>query len=526
MATVWVMYIILSLIIGLIIVLAAIFFRYKRYYWKFLDVPHDHPRPLLSVLGAINRSGTYTEKERLDYYDTLYKRFKGTGPFCGYYNVLQPRVLVLDRDLVTQILIKDFSNFNDRGMYYNSKVDPLSADLYHLKGSSWKEMRIKLDPIYRKEQMSYLFTSVYEESHHLLTAFEEGLQNGVLNDFAQIKQIIHRFVLTIIAKYVFGMVTNSHQDKSILDEFDAMTQLALTTQRHGRFFNALLSRHRSTGRKLGCGVTNKKAEEYFLTLISEVVANREKFGTDAYDYMQLLINLKTQEYSTHETEDITNSKELKEHLMKELAAHAFVFLRAGLNPIANTISYVLHELALNQWAQERVRKETQTALQKNNEFNYECVQAMKFMGQVISETLRLHPVTPYLVRRTLHNYIVPNNPRYVIQRDMYVIIPTHAMHNDAEIYAEPHLFKPERFCGEENRSREPGTWLGFGEGPRDCIGKHFAQLIVRIAIARLLTQYNFTLDLKKLIVESQTGAGLSIRRISAPKDGQEANVVI
>lgn len=108
-----------------------------------------------------------------DLLKNLYNKYKPTGAkFFGVYFSINPTAVILDLDLVKDIMVKDFVNFNDRGsyitneslsdqqrkcqlktdiylnnfligFYLNEEDDPLSAHLFSLGGEKWKKLRAK-----------------------------------------------------------------------------------------------------------------------------------------------------------------------------------------------------------------------------------------------------------------------------------------------------------------------------------------------------------------------------------------------
>ncbi|XP_053965960.1 probable cytochrome P450 317a1 [Anastrepha ludens] len=523
---VWLIGVIAIAILIIFVISPLCYIVYKRNYWRWHHVPFEPPAAAFEILQHLFGLRTIMEWEELEHYDQLYRNFKAHGPFCGFYRLMQPRALILDRELIMQILIKNFSNFNDRGIYHNSKHDPLSADLYSRRGSEWKEMRLRLEPIFAKDEMRYLYDGLRASCAEWLVGFEQLVrEERAHSGYIEIRTQMRRYVLTSIAASVFDL-NAQRQQKYPLNVFDDMTHLENTTSRHSEFTNTFLRRYPRLGKKLKLRTTSKTVEDYFTGLIAEVVAEREQSGTDKKDYLQVLVNLMQQELSTHEVEDQT-MKELKEHLMGELAAHAISFLKAGLRPTTHTLTYVLYELALNDTVQQQLRDEVEEALQRhNNELTYDCIRELKFLGQVISETIRLHPIVPYLIRRTLTEFPVSNNNKYALPKNMFIIVPTHAIHNDAEYYPEPLLFKPERFGRSDNKGRDICMWLGFGEGPRSCIGLHFAQLMMRVLLAQLITRYHFSVDRTRLMVKPQNIIRLRVDPLNDEPEGREADVVI
>ena len=52
-------------------------------------------------------------------------------------------------------------------------------------------------------------------------------------------------------------------------------------------------------------------------------------------------------------------------------------------------------------------------------------------------------------------------------------IPIWNFHRDPEYFPEPEKFNPDRFSEENRGNIDPDTYLPFGVGPRNCIGKFF-----------------------------------------------------
>lgn len=88
-----------------------------------------------------------------------------------------------------------------------------------------------------------------------------------------------------------------------------------------------------------------------------------------------------------------------------LLAQAIVFLLAGLESSASTMSFALYELARNSEIQKKVRDEITRKL-KDEELTFERVSEMTYLQQIVSETLRMYTPVPFLDRISNRNYKV------------------------------------------------------------------------------------------------------------------------
>ena len=107
--------------------------------------------------------------------------------------------------------------------------------------------------------------------------------------------------------------------------------------------------------------------DFFVNLVQRTMQIREKNPAKYQDFFENLMNLK-------KSNEITNS---------ELIAQTFIFLAAGNETSALTISYCLYELALNPDIQQELREEIKNALQQSEqEISYEIISKLSLLDRV------------------------------------------------------------------------------------------------------------------------------------------------
>lgn len=186
-----------STIIGLLVILIALTTYYLNRifsYWERRGFPNIRPTiPYgnFKGLGSKYFQGAMTQK--------LYNEMKGKAPFCGVYMYLEPIVIALDLEFIKTILIKDFSYFQDRGVYVNEKDDPLSAHLFAIEGSKWRNLRSKLTPTFTSGKMKYMYPTIL--------AIGKEFKNTLVNLLAEkeslnveVKDMLARFTTDVIGQ--------------------------------------------------------------------------------------------------------------------------------------------------------------------------------------------------------------------------------------------------------------------------------------------------------------------------------------
>ncbi|XP_037815476.1 probable cytochrome P450 6a21 [Lucilia sericata] len=454
----------LILLTTITVLVSLLFYHVKRKlnYWQDQKIPHQKPSLIVGNFQGLRKSHSMAE-----IFTQHYEQFKGTGPFSGFYFIHRAAVVVLDKQLMKNILIKDFNNFTNRGLYNNVKDDPLTGRLFLLDGAEWKNMRNKLSPTFSSGKMKGMYELVLKQADQLI----EVEQNPVM----EIKDIMARFTTDVIGSCAFGINCNSLRDPQA--EFRVMGLRSLNERRHGPLISGFMQGFPDSARKLHLRSIPDDINDFFMRIVLEILEYREQNNISSNDFLGILTSMK---------------KETGVKLtMEQMAAQAFVFFLGGFETSSSTLGFALYELALQQQIQDNLRQEIKESFKGNN-IEYEALHQLKFMGQIISETLRKYPVIPLITRQALNDYPIPDYPGYVIKKDMPVFIPIYAFHHDANYYPEPEKFKPERFASTEDASKDSLTWLPFGEGPRNCIGLRFGLMQTRVALAYLLKHFKFS----------------------------------
>jgi len=231
-------------------------------------------------------------------------------------------------------------------------------------------------------------------------------------------------------------------------------------------------------------------------------------GQTRNDFLQLLIDTakevsKEEKWEEDKDTDLANnygqevagqnvykSTVTKNLSMDELVAQCVIFFIAGYDTTASTLSFATYFLALNEDVQEKARQEIKDCLKESKgELTYEAVQSMKYLDNVISETLRLYPPATRLERKADENYKL-GDTGITVTKDMMVTVPIYAIHRDSKYFPDPEKFDPDRFTTEERATRDPYTYMPFGAGPRNCVGMRFALLEVKIALIHAISHFN------------------------------------
>ncbi|XP_055697243.1 probable cytochrome P450 6a14 [Phlebotomus papatasi] len=490
-----------------LLVAGYFYVKNKFKYWEKMGVPYVKPEFPFGILKEIGKT-----KHSSEVYTSAYKELKGKDVLGGIYYFTEPVAMITNLDLVKKILVKDFNYFQDSGAYLNEKDDPLSCQMFALSGPRWRSLRNKLSPTFTSGKMKMMhntMVTVAVELQNYLEALADQKKT------IEIRDIIARFTTDVIGNCAFGIECNSLKDPET--EFRQIGRKVFESSYFGFLRNFFVMMFQDLSRMIKIKINRPEVTEFFMRVLKETTEYREKNNVKRNDFLSLLLQIK----NTGKLEG--DDTDLGKITFEELVAQTFLFFAAGFEGPSGAMTFSLYELARHQDIQDRARGEINKILVKyNGEYSYEACEEMKYLDQIINETLRMYPSLDSLFRQCVKDYQVPDS-QHVIEKGTIVHVPIHSIQHDPEFYPNPENFDPDRFTEDNIRNRHHFAWLPFGEGPRNCIGKRFGLLQTKIGLAHMISKYRFRvcsktsipciLDPQSIVIAPKGGIWLAIEKV-------------
>lgn len=153
-----------------------------------------------------------------------------------------------------------------------------------------------------------------------------------------------------------------------------------------------------------------------------------------------------------------------------------------------TLGWALYFIGREPRAAERIHAEVREVLgQRAPEM--EDLPRLKYVRMCIDEAMRMFTVSPLLVRQALAD---DELGACRLAAGTHVVIPACVLHQEPELWPDPKSFRPERF--EAPARVHPFSFIPFGKGARECIGRAVALQFSTTIVAMLFQRYAYTLD--------------------------------
>jgi len=508
----------IGLVCGLLLLL-HLYFRHKFSYWRKRGVPYAEPTFLFG-----NFKNCLLQRECVgQFMQRMYNEGAGK-PFYGTYIFTRPALVLRDPDLIKAILVKDFNIFYERNVRSNHKTDPLSQNLFLLKGPAWRLLRARLSPIFTSLRLKQMFPLVSTCAENLKKYVDQYSTKGKP---LEMKDAAARYSIDVISTCAFGIESNCLMDPNAEFREFGRQAFRFSVYRSFEFMAAWMLPF--VVKMMDIKFFSSETTKFLKRAFWDTIREREKKNIQREDIMQLLIQLKNEDAKANGVaphNGVSNGAAQQDVLALKgdtLVAQAAIFFIAGFESQATTTSFTLYELAMQPHLQTRLRNEILDVMKKNQgKLPYEDIRDMEYMHMVVSETLRKVPVLPILDRVAGRDYVIPGT-NITIEKGITVYVPLLGLHMDQDVYPDPDHYDPERFSEENGKTRHPFMYLPFGEGPKYCLGKTFGLVSVKTALANILANYEVStcakspqhlhLDPKAMILAAPGGVHLKFTKL-------------
>ncbi|KAK3368026.1 cytochrome P450 [Podospora didyma] len=225
----------------------------------------------------------------------------------------------------------------------------------------------------------------------------------------------------------------------------------------------------------------KKAISTYRAWAVDIVDYRKKNPTDRKDLLYTLMN---------QTDPETGAKLTDAQVIDEIDTMP---IGSSTAPCAVTCAILF--LLQNPQVITKAREEIDTVA-GTSPLTAEHIPRLQYVAGIVRETLRLSFAAPGfniepIPKKDDKSPVLLAGGKYQIAHNQTMIIVLAGVNRDPAVFDDPLAFRPERMTGEAFERLPAGAKKWFGNGKRECIGKHWAWQFLVVVTARLIRELDF-----------------------------------
>lgn len=410
-----------------------------------LPLPPQNPLPYFQRARALR--SFHTGMDRLRDAGGPVTRFR-LGPKW----LMPPIVVATSPEAIRDILSNKDGAIDKTTRVFTEFRRIIGANLFDLPYEPWLPRRRTLQPVFTKQQVRQFGGHMAEAAEAVAAAWQDG---AAVNLDAECRAL----TLRALGRSVLGLDLTDHAADVVEPLRVALTYVANRAVRPIRAPAWLPTPGRRRARA---------ASATLHRLANDIL--RECRADPAKEAPLVRALLAATDPITH--------KALSD---REIAEELIVFLFAGHDTTATTLTYALWQLGHHPEVQDRVAAEVAQIARRT--LTPDDVPHLPYTVQVLREALRLCPPTPTGSRMAIRDVEVAG---YRVEAGTALVIGRLAVQRDPTLWDRPLQFDPDRFSEDNIKSRDRWQYLPFGGGSRSCIGDHFAMLEATLGLATFI----------------------------------------
>ena len=184
------------------------------------------------------------------------------------------------------------------------------------------------------------------------------------------------------------------------------------------------------------------------------------------------------------------------------------FLIAGHETTSGMLTFAFTYLLRNPAVLAQAYAEVDRVLPGDTRPDYAQVAKLEVIERILKEALRLWPTAPAFSVAPFEDQVIgagDGKPGWRMRKDRPVNIFTPGLHRSPGVWDRADEFDIDRWLPENEAARHPHAYKPFGNGERACIGRQFAMVEAKIALAMLLRAFaisdphSYTLRVKETL---------------------------
>nr|QEV83812.1 cytochrome P450 [Brachionus rotundiformis] len=433
--------------------------------------------------------------------NTLRKWTAVFGKTYGYYEGHLPVIVTSDLEIINEVFIKQYSCFMARKVYpWQFSDNSPKMDLFLSSNKRWKRMRNIINPTFSPAKLKELIPIMTKCTQRFIDILEQNLDKEII-----ISDFLNRYTMDTIWNSATGMDINCQSDLNneymhkALEVFKDLEELKFgfrMTSYLSEFRPIILHFMTLVTYLIGkISSTNEFVDPLFwLTQhIHQVIELRHKENIRRRDFTQLLMESKIEDNENlKKNEKIVMSKFRldKQMSLEEIEFNLVGFLLAGFETTSSALNYSFFILANHPEEVAKLQQELDSFFEdeQNMTINFDNINQLEYLDMFVKEVLRMFPISSNTVNRRCMFPTEVGGLR--IPAGVSVTVDVLSIHYDDEIWGpvDPEMFYPLRFAADVKRSQS--AYLPFGLGPRNCVGMRYALLEMKMALAKVLFNYD------------------------------------
>ncbi len=175
---------------------------------------------------------------------------------------------------------------------------------------------------------------------------------------------------------------------------------------------------------------------------------------------------------------------------RQLRDEVVTLVLAGHETTALALFDVLYLLHRSPDVQDRLDAELDAVL-GGRVPTAEDVPRLKYTEWVVREAMRLYPPAWGIAREALVDCEIGG---YDVPKGTQLFLTQWLVHRDARWFEDAEVFRPERWDNDLVKRLPRCAYFPFGDGPRICIGNHFAMMEAVLVLATIASRYHLSVE--------------------------------